>query len=328
MGVFFGTERSIAKYLSATRDHSRSGTPNYALDFSSGAISSLGVPRYIRLVRGGLAPVEKLSVSGKFLNVFATKSIKITAALLVLIPMLWLLWNGLSAAWRGDYTPAWYLSDKVKSSVRVEALEVVETQKSITSPAPVTTHASAAVPVIPPVATITATPQIIDGYEILDDPVLGKGSLARDPKTGLIWQRCSVGQRWDGGTCQGDAKYLTFYEAKKIEHSGWRLPEVSELRSLVVCSRGGKPNNTHVENSGISESTKCDEGFQSPTIRQATFPITGTVNPNTAWYLTASISENTNSTVWFVNFYDGYVFNGYGKGYSVHARLVRARQYK
>ena len=31
----------------------------------------------------------------------------------------------------------------------------------------------------------------------------------RDPKTGLIWMRCLVGQKWTGKSCSGDAKNVS-----------------------------------------------------------------------------------------------------------------------
>ena len=36
------------------------------------------------------------------------------------------------------------------------------------------------------------------------DEQLSKSGQWRDPATGLIWMRCSIGQSWTGSTCKGD----------------------------------------------------------------------------------------------------------------------------
>ncbi len=60
--------------------------------------------------------------------------------------------------------------------------------------------------------------------------------------TGLEWQRCSIGQAWDGETCDGFAAQLDWSEALQVAESagdGWRLPNISELRSITErCVRG------------------------------------------------------------------------------------------
>lgn len=79
--------------------------------------------------------------------------------------------------------------------------------------------------------------------------VLGTGDSLRDPRSGLIWQRCVIGQNWDGSNCRSDdklanipGKLLTFREAmrealRQNERSSdaavrWRVPSEAELRSL------------------------------------------------------------------------------------------------
>lgn len=68
---------------------------------------------------------------------------------------------------------------------------------------------------------------------------LAGGSQVKDTKTGLIWQRCSAGQVWRNGSCRGEALTMTYSKAKAYakKHSGWRLPEVYELVSLVDYQR-------------------------------------------------------------------------------------------
>ena len=60
-------------------------------------------------------------------------------------------------------------------------------------------------------------------------------------KPNLVWQRCSLGQTWNGSTCDGDADSSTWIDALQAgsalqEASGgdWRLPNIKELVSLAV----------------------------------------------------------------------------------------------
>ena len=70
-----------------------------------------------------------------------------------------------------------------------------------------------------------------------------------DPDTGLVWMRCSVGQRWTGSTCSGQPLMLTWNKARAYPatfnqqvalggHRNWRLPTIAELASLRRCSAG------------------------------------------------------------------------------------------
>ncbi len=64
---------------------------------------------------------------------------------------------------------------------------------------------------------------------------LGNGEV-EDSKTGLVWQRCSLGQTWDGTTCTGEASQLTWKQAldkAKSMGNGYRLPTVKESMSIT-----------------------------------------------------------------------------------------------
>jgi hypothetical protein len=63
-----------------------------------------------------------------------------------------------------------------------------------------------------------------------------------DNATRLIWMRCSLGQNWDGTTCQGDARQYSWQDALQAAqdensniygYSDWRLPNIKELTSIV-----------------------------------------------------------------------------------------------
>lgn len=61
------------------------------------------------------------------------------------------------------------------------------------------------------------------------------GSEVTDAGTGLVWYRCSVGQTWSGTTCTGTPS--TFDHRLAMSHAssqtGWRMPNVKELASIV-----------------------------------------------------------------------------------------------
>ena len=75
-------------------------------------------------------------------------------------------------------------------------------------------------------------------YEVVNSA----GDIVRDKVSGLEWQRCSVGEVWNNGdqSCDGTAIKAYGYEAQSYAGGGFRVPTLSELRSLVHC-RTGEP---------------------------------------------------------------------------------------
>lgn len=61
------------------------------------------------------------------------------------------------------------------------------------------------------------------------------GTEVTDAQTGLIWRRCTVGQTWANATCTGGLTVFSHEEAlaHAMTQTGWRLPNVKELASLV-----------------------------------------------------------------------------------------------
>ncbi len=62
---------------------------------------------------------------------------------------------------------------------------------------------------------------------------LDPNGIVMDTLTGLQWKRCSLGQTWKKDSCQGEAHTLPFAIVSLVIETGWRLPTISELNSLV-----------------------------------------------------------------------------------------------
>lgn len=105
------------------------------------------------------------------------------------------------------------------------------------------------------------------------------GAEVADAKTGLVWQRCSAGQNWSGSTCAGAATAYTPEAALAYAQSqtGWRLPNVKELSSLV------------------------DRTVDYPSIDNLAFPA----SLDAVW--AASPFTGNSTAVWAVNFVNGIV---------------------
>lgn len=121
--------------------------------------------------------------------------------------------------------------------------------------------------------------------------------------TGLIWQRCSLGQRWNGQSCEGSSTIHTWHEAlqkarenKYLNYSDWRLPNKNELASIIEYS--------------------CYQ----PTINALLFPNTSLWN-----YWSSSpnnVNDFTTGGAWYISFYNFYI-DSIDKGNSFYIRLVR-----
>ena len=142
-------------------------------------------------------------------------------------------------------------------------------------------------PALKPVARFT----IIDGE-------------ATDNKTGLTWQRCSVGKYWEGKSqrCLGYIKLMTYEEAQQQENSEWRVPTSDELLALRDETRRSQ--------------------IQVPFIDIRTF---SDIDPGNWCYWSSTPGRNNVAGAWIVNFNDrGY--SAYGdkdRNLAGAVRLVR-----
>jgi hypothetical protein len=81
---------------------------------------------------------------------------------------------------------------------------------------------------------------------------LDSRGLWQDPKTKLIWSRCSFGQIWTGRECTGTPEELSWKSAKEAAKSAqidnkkdWRLPTLYELKSLKLRTAGNPETNSY-----------------------------------------------------------------------------------
>ncbi|MFI3137363.1 MAG: DUF1566 domain-containing protein [Methylococcaceae bacterium] len=127
-----------------------------------------------------------------------------------------------------------------------------------------------------------------------------KDGTVTHKRTGLVWQRCAVGQTWTGSTCSGTADRYTYDAAMALTVRPWRVPTASELASIVKYDTVNPSVN--------------------PSINQDQFPNT----PVDAFW-SSSPYVGVTSYAWVVKFYYGIV-DGSNRGYSLPVRLVRASQ--
>ena len=166
-----------------------------------------------------------------------------------------------------------------------------------------------------------------------DEDLMKKG-MWRDPKTNLVWMRCSLGQVWDGNTCTGEAKKYTWQEAmdaaKALNNNGgfggyrdWVVPHIEELFSLVRCDTGFTDSSQIPAKSWLriekDIQKRCKgSNYKHPTIDQVIFP-----NTRNASYLSAFPNEYDGYYAWRVEFDSGDTYKSREPNFYV--RAVRAR---
>jgi hypothetical protein len=127
----------------------------------------------------------------------------------------------------------------------------------------------------------------------------------RQPGTGLYWLRCPVGQTWNGSSCSGEGKEMSWSEAESACPSGYRLPTRQEFVDLL----GGCDSDVLSGKFGYCK--RCESGNC-----RSMFPS------DTRWYW--SSSPHGDSYAWNAFFGNGSVNRG-GVGYDIsNVRCVRS----
>lgn len=124
----------------------------------------------------------------------------------------------------------------------------------------------------PPLATINASQTVDQAAPANKDEnkrfIDNKDGSVTDTHTDLIWMRCAFGKTWDGRSCTGVAKPLTWDQAMALNldfagHNDWRVPNIDELKSLITSARSYRntynsifPNAPNAAHWSSSPSTK------------------------------------------------------------------------
>ena len=107
---------------------------------------------------------------------------------------------------------------------------------------------------------------------------------AKDTLSELVWARCVIGQTWDGTSCVGAPKKLTWKEAlqaaaEQALNSGenWRLPDIKELNTII------------------------DRQCVTPPINLTIFPNTPASQENGLWTSTPYVvAEDEETNAWYM----------------------------
>jgi|GEM_PF-911217 len=162
-------------------------------------------------------------------------------------------------------------------------------------------------------------------YQIMGN----EGGIVKDTQTGLMWMRCSIGQTWNGSTCTGEAQKMDWNSAMALRnsyggYSDWRLPNKSELESLVYCSDGNYARLDRDKGGFICGSNTTNYNFNK--IKQTisiNFPIQASLDGWKFWSFSSSLKDS--SDAWVIDFSMGYLrLDGKYENYNV--RLVRSGQ--
>lgn len=151
--------------------------------------------------------------------------------------------------------------------------------------------------------SLCAAPSYAETVET-NETLMPKG-MWKDPATGLIWDRCKLGQKWDGETCirrpnknildlndryyRGQVADLV-KQSKVGGYTDWELPNIVQLHSLLRCDKGF----SHSEKKPVTESfgsvklTKC-AGYSGSNLDTHIFPNT---DPIDSYWSSTHISED------------------------------------
>ncbi len=176
---------------------------------------------------------------------------------------------------------------------------------------------------------------------------LSNGSEVQDKVTKLVWQRCSMGQRWNGKTCLGTAMGYNWDTAFDAGSPIAKQSDASAAVAAASVSAEAAPDTPDLDEDEITEAahallvkasgaakpvpknlswrlpthkelfTLVELACNSPAINTVLFPST-----NANFYWSASQFSDDSNFAWGVDFRDGHAGYDTKKG-SYSARLVR-----
>lgn len=138
------------------------------------------------------------------------------------------------------------------------------------------------------------------------------GTEILDRRTDLVWQRCSVGQTWDGSTCAGTALDYTWTEALKTVtavratvNPDYRMPSIKEISTLI-------------EIDCVKPSMNIEVFPNLPTLSKEAL-VTDQVP-----YWSSSPNVRSQTQAWRINIWNGTMETS-SKSQKAHVRLVRGK---
>lgn len=131
-----------------------------------------------------------------------------------------------------------------------------------------------------------------------------------DKTTGLTWQKCTYGQKWDNinAACTGEPLLVTWEEAlaEASKYDNWRLPNIDELQSLVDDS--------------AFDPAIC-EPFRQYLPRSLVSPDPDHMHTLPYWSSTTDVRFSDYDRAWIINFVDGSNnYDGYNGDQGVKTR--------
>ena len=132
---------------------------------------------------------------------------------------------------------------------------------------------------------------------------LVRDHLIIDLQSGVEWMRCSVGQQWNGTSCDGEIVRLNHDDiakaiviANRQLGGNWRLPNRKELEGIVCAT---------------CETVKIDSNSFPQTVPEP--------------YWTGEVNAFASRHFWSVNFMTGFTYGRFFPQQALAVRLVRDR---
>jgi len=126
-------------------------------------------------------------------------------------------------------------------------------------------------------------------------------SVVTDKSTHLTWDRCSAGESWKNGRCEGSIKLMSLDAARnfaKARGGGWRIPTIDELVSII------------------------EERCHDPAINSTIFPNVHALVEGRSPYWSSTSFEEIPTMNYLVDFLTGEV-DARSQGFPIGVRLVR-----